>query len=239
MTMTSCAANVLIFDEYALSRCGAAATLAQAYPAWNIRAVGTVPDLLRQMRAETWSLLLLDLPTLGKRAEELLEICMRDCPTSKVVTINGAEDTVIRRRLIAAGVAGYLSHEASSDELCRLASFVLAAPERDYACAVSSLLSEPPCVFDGPARPEMAGFGSKLTVRQAEVLRLMAQGRSTKDIARRLGVAVGTVKAHLSGTYRVLGAHSRVDALAKAGLIEIGGPGIASKVAANQVALRL
>jgi DNA-binding NarL/FixJ family response regulator len=56
---------------------------------------------------------------------------------------------------------------------------------------------------------------SHLTDRQAEVFRLLSEGCATKTIARRMGLAVGTVKVHLAAIYRVLGAHNRVEALAK------------------------
>jgi DNA-binding NarL/FixJ family response regulator len=55
-----------------------------------------------------------------------------------------------------------------------------------------------------------------LTDRQRDVFRLLAEGCATKTIARRLDLAVGTVKVHLAAIYRVLGAHSRMEAMAKA-----------------------
>ena len=58
-----------------------------------------------------------------------------------------------------------------------------------------------------------------LTERQKEVLRLLAEGRSTKDIARILELGVGTVKVHLSAVYRTLGAHSRMEAVIRAGAL--------------------
>jgi DNA-binding NarL/FixJ family response regulator len=48
---------------------------------------------------------------------------------------------------------------------------------------------------------------------------LLAEGRSTKDIARRLDLGVGTVKVHLAGVYRVLGAQNRMEAVVKAGKV--------------------
>jgi DNA-binding NarL/FixJ family response regulator len=45
------------------------------------------------------------------------------------------------------------------------------------------------------------------------VLRLLAEGRSTKDIARRLGLAVSTVKVHIAAIYRAIGARNRVEAV--------------------------
>jgi DNA-binding CsgD family transcriptional regulator len=51
-----------------------------------------------------------------------------------------------------------------------------------------------------------------LTPRQTEVLSLLREGRSTKEIARNLGLSVPTVKTHLAALYRQLGARNRVDA---------------------------
>jgi DNA-binding CsgD family transcriptional regulator len=52
-----------------------------------------------------------------------------------------------------------------------------------------------------------------LTARQTDVLTLLREGRSTKEIARRLGLAVPTVKTHLAALYRQLGARNRVEAV--------------------------
>ncbi len=60
--------------------------------------------------------------------------------------------------------------------------------------------------------------GPALTGRQRDVLHLLGEGRSTKDIARRLGLAVPTVKTHLAALYRQLGARNRVEAVVKAGM---------------------
>ena len=57
---------------------------------------------------------------------------------------------------------------------------------------------------------------SHLTERQRHVFELLAEGCATKTIARRLDLAVGTVKVHLAAIYRTLGASSRLEALAKA-----------------------
>ena len=63
-----------------------------------------------------------------------------------------------------------------------------------------------------------AAVGPALTGRQRDVLHLLGEGRSTKDIARRLGLAVPTVKTHLAAIYRELGARNRVEAVVKAGM---------------------
>jgi DNA-binding NarL/FixJ family response regulator len=68
-----------------------------------------------------------------------------------------------------------------------------------------------------PAEPP-AEASPALTGRQRDVLHLLGEGRSTKDIARRLGLAVPTVKTHLAALYRQLGARNRVEAVVKAGM---------------------
>ena len=55
-----------------------------------------------------------------------------------------------------------------------------------------------------------------LSERELEVLRLLASGRSNKEIAGDLFLALGTVKNHTSNAYRKLGAANRADALARA-----------------------
>jgi PAS domain S-box-containing protein len=70
---------------------------------------------------------------------------------------------------------------------------------------------------DGPAEA-VSGLAG-LTARQREVLCLLATGRSIKEIARKLGLGIGTVKAHLAQAYRVLGARNRTEALIRVGLM--------------------
>jgi EAL domain-containing protein (putative c-di-GMP-specific phosphodiesterase class I)/DNA-binding CsgD family transcriptional regulator len=73
---------------------------------------------------------------------------------------------------------------------------------------------------DQSANPRATpGPVTKLSPRQMDVMRLLSQGRSVKDIARRLDLGVGTVKVHLALAYTALGAHNRVEAVLRAGLI--------------------
>jgi DNA-binding NarL/FixJ family response regulator len=57
---------------------------------------------------------------------------------------------------------------------------------------------------------------ARLTPRQVQVVRLLADGRSTLQIAAELHLAVETVRNHVRGALRRLGAHSRLEAIAVA-----------------------
>jgi LuxR family maltose regulon positive regulatory protein len=68
--------------------------------------------------------------------------------------------------------------------------------------------------------PTISSYGQRLpealSERELEVLRLVASGRSNREIARELYVSLGTVKTHINNTYRKLGANSRTKAVARA-----------------------
>jgi EAL domain-containing protein (putative c-di-GMP-specific phosphodiesterase class I)/FixJ family two-component response regulator len=70
-----------------------------------------------------------------------------------------------------------------------------------------------------PAAPQPGGGLARLTPRQQTVMTLVAAGYSVKQMARQLDLGVGTVKAHLSQAYLILGARNRIDALRRVGLM--------------------
>ena len=86
-------------------------------------------------------------------------------------------------------------------------------PLRDgqQVVGVFGLLARPP----EPGRPTRPPH-SRLTPRQREVLRMLAQGASTKQIAGRLHLSTETVRNHVRGILQALDVHSRVEAVATA-----------------------
>jgi DNA-binding CsgD family transcriptional regulator len=82
-------------------------------------------------------------------------------------------------------------------------------------------------IADSSGQFDCAGFPSgpacdvpRLSRRQREVMQLLAEGCSVKVMARRLELGIGTVKAHLAQAYMVLGAHNRIDAVRRAGMMQ-------------------
>ncbi len=76
-------------------------------------------------------------------------------------------------------------------------------------------------VFAAPAPPRGGGNPAAvaqlgITARELAVLRALADGGSNQDIAHALGVSPNTVKTHVAGVYRKLGARRRTDAIARA-----------------------
>src|SRR5262249_21456813 len=67
-----------------------------------------------------------------------------------------------------------------------------------------------------PGQPALPAYPDSLTTREVEVLRLIAQGRSNREIATPLFISTRTVNRHIENLYRKIGAHSKADATAYA-----------------------
>jgi DNA-binding CsgD family transcriptional regulator len=65
------------------------------------------------------------------------------------------------------------------------------------------------------------GQQESLTIRETEVLRLMAGGISSRDIATRLGISYATVRSHIRSMGAKLGVHSKVEAVVKARQLDL------------------
>ena len=102
---------------------------------------------------------------------------------------------------------GVLVSTAGTRVAVEISSVPLRSGER--VVGVFGLIEEHP--DHSPAAPQ-----PHLTPRQVEVLRLLERGRSTKQIAAELHLAPETVKNHIRGLFRVLGVHTRLEAVAAA-----------------------
>jgi len=88
---------------------------------------------------------------------------------------------------------------------------------------VTARMEVPPPLPD-PSAAAAESKTARLTPRQLEVLQALAEGGSVKEVARRLGIGIGTVKVHLSLAYSALGARNRIEAIRLAGPALLSGP---------------
>lgn len=160
--------------------------------------VGEHPDLI-----------LVDLHMPGSDGPASLSALVEACPTSNIVVMSASEAKEDVLGSLSAGVDGYVPK-----------SFGVT----DMVAALQQVLDGGTFVPRGLAR---RGIGAAprnrvrpegiehLTQRQQDVLGELIQGKASKEIARALGVAEGTVKIHLAAIYRVLGVNSRAAAIAR------------------------
>jgi DNA-binding NarL/FixJ family response regulator len=114
------------------------------------------------------------------------------------------------------GVLGFVEGEATLDEL--IASVISAARgEASFPARIATTLLRR--VSSGATRPREPGADS-LTVRERQVVQLIAEGLSNKEIAARLGIEVATVKNHVHNILEKLDVNRRSDAVARLRVVE-------------------
>ena len=119
------------------------------------------------------------------------------------------DDEATVRRVMRAGASGFVSKSYSADDMLMALRQVLAGEVVEPFSAPTVLAADTPVPPAVTARAKDLG----LSPRQAEVLSLMAKGRSNRDIASLLGLTEGTVKIHVTAIFRALGVASRTQAL--------------------------
>lgn len=174
--------------------------------------------ILGQYRSRvTLAVINYDLPGM-KRAGGLRRIC-EAWPAARILVTADVCDRDTILEVLSAGSHGFIPRSSSAAEL----EHALTATAEGHV-----FVSPLPVDHDGPeaSRPGPAMNDSTLTVRQKEVLDLVAAGKSNKQIASALGISEGTVKVHVNATFRALGVHNRVNAttalLARSELADIG-----------------
>src|SRR5919201_4408843 len=123
-------------------------------------------------------------------------------PDTQVVVLTGMPDDARVIDAVRAGASGYLLKDAAADTLCR-AIKAAAAGQVQLSCGAAARLLQEVRSPEGPV---------KLTERETEVLRLLADGKANKEIARQLQIAEKTSKVHVSNILSKLGLQSRTQA---------------------------
>lgn len=126
-----------------------------------------------------------------------------------VVILTGAEDPRQIQEVLAAGASGFIPKSSTPMVMLSAIRLVLAGgtyiPPQFLSNA--AVTSHPPAVSNIRERAQV-----QLTERQAQVLRLLAEGKPNKVICRELSIEEGTVKAHIATVFRVLDVTNRTEA---------------------------
>ena len=201
--------TALIADRGTLFRHGLRGLLKEHRPGWSCAEASAPEELFAHLRAEPVDLVLFDLH-LGPSGVTMLRRLRQEFPSQRIMVLADGDARGQILECLAAGANGYIVKTTTLPQLLRAMETVLSGSVFAPAALVGA-----PSVGADMSESNASPLLAHLTDRQAEVFRLLSEGCATKTIARRMGLAVGTVKVHLAAIYRVLGAHNRVEALAK------------------------
>ncbi len=210
----SASLRILIADDHALLREGFIGLLKVVNNDWEFEQAESFQDVCERLDSADFDVLVIDLQMPGMNGVESLNKLRADQPTLKIAVLTGTETRSVILECLAAGVHGYIPKSLATAELLTAVNTIVSGGV--YVPAALSRLAPVP---DGPAPAPAAQPLSTLTARQHDVMMLLAQGMSTKMIARHLSLGVGTVKVHLAALYRTLDVHTRMEAVIKSGAL--------------------
>jgi two-component system nitrate/nitrite response regulator NarL len=201
--------RILLVDDHALFRSGVRALL-QRHPEFTV--LGEATDGLegfKQAKLLAPDIVLLDLHMPGVSGLEALKMIKQAMPDVCVIMLTVSEDAEDLLAAIRAGANGYLLKNIDMD------AFVdgLRRAIGGEAVVSPQLAGKLVNGLQGGDRSSAAtAEGESLSAREREVLALLAEGASNKELARRLDVAESTIKIHIQHILRKLNLSSRVQA---------------------------
>jgi DNA-binding NarL/FixJ family response regulator len=142
----------------------------------------------------------------------------RELPDTEVLALTSVLEDASVVGAVRAGAIGYLLKDTQTEALCQAIKAAAAGQVQLTPRAAARLMQ----VVSTPESPEA------LTERETEVLRLLAQGQSNKQIAHGLHITEKTVKTHVSNILSKLGVQSRTQATLQAVRIGLGSPNSAA-----------
>jgi DNA-binding NarL/FixJ family response regulator len=154
-------------------------------------------------------IVLLDMAMAGSVAS--IRAINEGAPDVKVVALAVAESDDDIVACAEAGVAGYVSRDGSTSDLIATIDSIVRGEALCSPRIVATLLRR---VAALAAERRAAAPVASLTPRQREIVGLIGQGLSNKEIARRLCIELSTVKNHVHSTLEKLGTHRRAEAVA-------------------------
>ncbi|HUA97408.1 MAG TPA: response regulator transcription factor [Terracidiphilus sp.] len=195
------AANrILIADDHALMVEGLSRLLAGEFDI-----VGAVTDgraLLAEAEQLKPDVIILDVSMPGMNGIEAARRLNATLSRARIVFVTQQLDPAYIHAAFAAGASGYVAKQSASEELVQAIRTALKG--RYYVTPLASARGAriPSRYFkENPARM----FGAELTPRQREVLQLVAEGKSTKEISTALNISVKTVEFHRNNLMDKLG----------------------------------
>jgi DNA-binding NarL/FixJ family response regulator len=181
--------RVLIADDHALIRGGIRAILEKLPELQIVAEAGDGAEALRLIKEHHPDVALIESAMSGLNGFEVTARVSKECPRVHVIILSAHADERDLRRALDCGAIGYLAMTASAAELQFAVKTVANGKTHVGAAATKRLV-------DFVRLRVVSETFERLTPRQREVLRLTAEGNSTKQIALLLNISVKTVETH-------------------------------------------
>jgi two-component system invasion response regulator UvrY len=181
--------RVLIADDHAVFRRGLRETLAEAFSKVTFGEARTAQEAVEHVRRQDWDVIILDISMPGKSGLDILDELKRLRPKLPILLLSMHPEEQFARRALKGGAAGYLTKESVPEELKEAVRKVVMGGRYVSATLAEKLAVDLRAGADTPLH-------ELLSDREFQVLRMIASGKTVKDIADELSLSVKTVSTY-------------------------------------------
>jgi DNA-binding NarL/FixJ family response regulator len=204
--------RVLVVDDHALFRRGLEMVLGQEPDIELVGEAGDGAEAVQRSAELMPDVVLMDVRMPKRSGIEATREIKELLPHCKILMLTISDEEADLYDAIKAGASGYLLKEIPIEEVADAIRSVWAGQSRISPSMASKLLTEFAAISKKADEPRQVP-APKLTDRELEVLKLVAQGLNNRDIAKELFISENTVKNHIRNILEKLHLHSRMEAV--------------------------
>ena len=213
--------RILIVDDHALVRRGLYYVVKEGFPDADVVEAESSAAALEVLRTtKAFDLALVDVRMPDLDGLELLRVVKGEWPDVPVIMLSTYENAPYVKRALADGAAGYLLKDATPEDLSQAINVAMSGSGNVLSPRVIQNLFEDQESSNASSNGRRSEYS--LTQREHDILALLAEGRSNREIAGALYLSEKTVKAHLAAIFRKLGVTNRTQAAMMAVQMGVG-----------------
>ena len=202
--------KVLVVDDHTLVRHGIALLVKECFKEADVREASSADDAVEILKRDPVDVALVDVRMPERDGLELLREIKGTWPKVPVIMLTTFDHATYVKQALADGADGYMLKDASPEDLDQAIRVAISGGGNVLSARAIRSLFEADTRGendkDQKIRPE------NLTQRETDILALLSEGRSNREIARALYLSEKTVKAHLAAVFRKLGVANRTQA---------------------------
>jgi two-component system, NarL family, invasion response regulator UvrY len=196
--------RALVVDDHEFTREGVVHILNDNFPIAKLARAGNYEQAMEQLQNNKWDIVILDISLPGKGGLEILQSIRSVQSKVPVLVLSMVPVSQYARRILQAGASGYLTKAEPAEELIK----AVRAVSRGMKYFSPEVQQELPDIIDETiAKPKHHA----LSDREFEVLRGLAEGKSSKEIAAVYKVSVNTINSYRKRVLSKLHAKTNID----------------------------